>query len=148
MTHIASRGKEEVPYCFYSISHRPRGGGGGFTAYMSGHTYVPSDRSLFSKKMSPPPFLMITSPPPLFSNYTAPIFLSRFYIFCITWFTAPHFLTTAFTAPIFRHPRNYRPTPHPFFVNYTPAQRSWRGGILDSPCPSVRLSVDDMVSGA
>ena len=24
---------------------------------------------------------------------------------------------------------------------YTPAQRSWRGGILDSPCPSVRLSV-------
>ena len=36
--------------------------------------------------------------------------------------------------------------------NYTPAQRSWRGGILDSPCPSVRLSVrlsvDDMVSGA
>ena len=39
---------------------------------------------------------------------------------------------------------------------YTPAQRSWRGGILDSPCPSVcpsvrlsvRLSVDDMVSGA
>ena len=32
------------------------------------------------------------------------------------------------------------------------AQRSWRGGILDSPCPSVclsvRLSVDDMVSGA
>ena len=41
-------------------------------------------------------------------------------------------------------------------VYYTPAQRSWRGGILDSPCPSVRLSVrpsvrlsvDDMVSGA
>ena len=36
--------------------------------------------------------------------------------------------------------------------HYTPAQRSWRGGILDSPCPSVRLSVclsvDDMVSGA
>ena len=40
--------------------------------------------------------------------------------------------------------------------NYTPAQRSWRGGILDSPCPSVRpsvcpsvcLSVDNMVSGA
>ena len=36
--------------------------------------------------------------------------------------------------------------------SYTPAQRSWRGGILDSPCPSVRLSVrlsvDDMVSGA
>ena len=40
--------------------------------------------------------------------------------------------------------------------NYTPSQRSWRGGILDSPCPSVypsvrlsvRLSVDDMVSGA
>ena len=26
-------------------------------------------------------------------------------------------------------------------LNYTPAQRSWRGGILDSPCPSVRLSV-------
>ena len=25
--------------------------------------------------------------------------------------------------------------------NYTPAQRSWRGGILDSPCPSVRPSV-------
>ena len=25
--------------------------------------------------------------------------------------------------------------------HYTPAQRSWRGGILDSPCPSVRLSV-------
>ena len=24
---------------------------------------------------------------------------------------------------------------------YTPAQRSWRGGILDSPCPSVRPSV-------
>ena len=24
---------------------------------------------------------------------------------------------------------------------YTPTQRSWRGGILDSPCPSVRLSV-------
>ena len=22
--------------------------------------------------------------------------------------------------------------------SYTPAQRSWRGGILDSPCPSVR----------
>ena len=29
-----------------------------------------------------------------------------------------------------------------FFVyHYTPAQRSWRGGILDSPCLSVRLSV-------
>ena len=27
----------------------------------------------------------------------------------------------------------------PYF--YTPAQRSWRGGILDSPCPSVRPSV-------
>ena len=27
------------------------------------------------------------------------------------------------------------------FHHYTPAQRSWRGGILDSPCPSVRLSV-------
>ena len=26
-------------------------------------------------------------------------------------------------------------------VRHTPAQRSWRGGILDSPCPSVRLSV-------
>ena len=26
-------------------------------------------------------------------------------------------------------------------IHYTPAQRSWRGGILDSPCPSVRLSV-------
>ena len=26
-------------------------------------------------------------------------------------------------------------------INYTPAQRSWRGGILDSPCPSVRPSV-------
>ena len=25
--------------------------------------------------------------------------------------------------------------------NYTPAQRSWRGGILDSPCPSVCQSV-------
>ena len=25
--------------------------------------------------------------------------------------------------------------------NYTPAERSWRGGILDSPCPSVRPSV-------
>ena len=25
--------------------------------------------------------------------------------------------------------------------NYTPAQRSWRGGILDSPCPSVCPSV-------
>ena len=25
--------------------------------------------------------------------------------------------------------------------HYTPAQRSWRGGILDSPCPSVCLSV-------
>ena len=43
----------------------------------------------------------------------------------------------------------------PQWVNhhhYTPAQRSWRGGILDSPCPSVcpsvRLCVDDMVSGA
>ena len=24
---------------------------------------------------------------------------------------------------------------------YTPAQRSWKGGILDSPCPSVRPSV-------
>ena len=40
----------------------------------------------------------------------------------------------------------------PVFNFYTPAQRSWRGGILDSPCPSVRLSVrlsvDDMVSGA
>ena len=33
-------------------------------------------------------------------------------------------------------------------INYTPAQRSSRGGILDSPCLSVRLSVDDMVSGA
>ena len=29
----------------------------------------------------------------------------------------------------------------PNFDFYTPAQRSWRGGILDSPCPSVRLSV-------
>ena len=29
----------------------------------------------------------------------------------------------------------------PLFNCYTPAQRSWRGGILDSPCPSVRLSV-------
>ena len=28
-----------------------------------------------------------------------------------------------------------------FNLFYTPAQRSWRGGILDSPCPSVRLSV-------
>ena len=26
-------------------------------------------------------------------------------------------------------------------TNYTPAQRSWRGGILDSPCPSVCPSV-------
>ena len=26
-------------------------------------------------------------------------------------------------------------------VFYTPAQRSWRGGILDSPCPAVRPSV-------
>ena len=26
-------------------------------------------------------------------------------------------------------------------ICYTPAQRSWRGGILDSPCPSVRPSV-------
>ena len=25
--------------------------------------------------------------------------------------------------------------------NYTRDQRSWRGGILDSPCPSVRLSL-------
>ena len=25
--------------------------------------------------------------------------------------------------------------------HYTPAQRSWKGGILDSPCPSVRPSV-------
>ena len=36
----------------------------------------------------------------------------------------------------------------------THAQQSWRGGggILDSPClsvrPSIRVSVDDMVSGA
>ena len=30
-------------------------------------------------------------------------------------------------------------------VNYTPAQRSWRGGILDSPCPSVCLSVRQSV---
>ena len=35
----------------------------------------------------------------------------------------------------------------PYFMSqivlhfYTPAQRKWRGGILDSPCPSVRLSV-------
>ena len=28
----------------------------------------------------------------------------------------------------------------PAVYNYTPAQRSWRGGILDSPCPSVRLN--------
>ena len=28
-----------------------------------------------------------------------------------------------------------------FLCCYTPAQRSWRGGILDSPCPSVRLSL-------
>ena len=28
-----------------------------------------------------------------------------------------------------------------FLGFYTPAQRSWRGGILDSPCPSVRPSV-------
>ena len=27
------------------------------------------------------------------------------------------------------------------YTGYTPAQRSWRGGILDSPCPSVRPSV-------
>ena len=27
------------------------------------------------------------------------------------------------------------------WCNYTPAQRSWRGGILDSPCPSVCPSV-------
>ena len=27
------------------------------------------------------------------------------------------------------------------FYHYTPAQRSWRGGILDSPCPSVCPSV-------
>ena len=27
------------------------------------------------------------------------------------------------------------------FFFYTPAQRSWRGGILDSPCPSVCPSV-------
>ena len=27
------------------------------------------------------------------------------------------------------------------YPNYTPAQRSCRGGILDSPCPSVRPSV-------
>ena len=50
--------------------------------------------------------------------------------------------------------------PIPLCLYYTPAQRSWRGGILDSPrpsvrlsvrpsvCPSVRLSVDGMVSGA
>ena len=29
----------------------------------------------------------------------------------------------------------------PRMTFYTPAQRSWRGGILDSPCQSVRLSV-------
>ena len=38
------------------------------------------------------------------------------------------------------------------YFHYTPAQWSWREGILDSPYPSVRLSVrlsvDDMVSGA
>ena len=27
------------------------------------------------------------------------------------------------------------------YNSYTPAQRSWRGGILESPCPSVCLSV-------
>ena len=29
-----------------------------------------------------------------------------------------------------------------------PTKLEGGGGILDSPCPSVRLSVDDMVSGA
>ena len=33
------------------------------------------------------------------------------------------------------------PSNHNFCAHYTPAQQSWRGGILDSPCPSVRLSV-------
>ena len=28
-----------------------------------------------------------------------------------------------------------------YWIHYTPAQRSWRGGILDSPCPSVCPSV-------
>ena len=28
-----------------------------------------------------------------------------------------------------------------YIYYYTPTQRSWRGGILDSPCPSVRPSV-------
>ena len=38
---------------------------------------------------------------------------------------------------------------HYVFNNYTPAQRSWRGVYWIHPVrPPVRLSVDDMVSGA
>ena len=47
------------------------GGGRGSTAYMSGHAYVPPNRSRFSNlSFTAPIFLMVTSPPTLFPNFS------------------------------------------------------------------------------
>ena len=106
MTHIASGGKEEVPYCFYSVSHRPKkkGGGGGS---------LPICRDIHMcrhNKFFTAPIFNDNFTAPLFPNFTAP------HIFChdFTYFALhnlpppfsdysiyrPHFQTTQkITAP-------------------------------------------------
>ena len=78
--------------------------------------------SYICENYSPPAFLMITSPPPLFPNFTTPIFFVMILYNLHYIIYRAHFLTTAFTAPIFRHPRNYRP---PFLLILT-APAFWR----------------------
>ena len=139
MIHIASRGKEEVPYFFYSISHRPKGV---HCLYVG--TYICAVRPLpIFNKFSPPLFLMITSPPPIFPNFTVPIFCVTILHILHYIIYRPHFLTTAFTAPIFRHPRNYRPAPTPFFVNFDwPRPAFWRWAAQNfRPPPTPILSI-------
>ena len=78
------------------------------------------------------------------------------WIHCI-FYSWHHSFTPVITVPFINYNQTYVKPPtcanHLWFRNiihigfkclryyYTPAQRSWRGGILDSPCPSVRPSV-------
>ena len=121
MTHIASRGKEEVPYCFYSISHRPKKRGS-----------LPICRDIHMcrhNKFFTAPIFIDNFTAPTFSEFYRPhIFVTILHILHYIIYR-PHFLTTAFTAPIFRHPRNYRPAPTPFFVNFDGHRPTfWRWG--------------------
>ena len=151
MTHIASRGegRGSLLFLFNITSAKEKGGGGGGGG---GHClYVGTYICAVTINFSPPPFLMITSPPPLFPNFTAPLFFVTILHILHYIIYRPHFLTTAFTAPIFRHPRNYRPAPTPFFVNFDwhrPGFWRWdahmyqnfRGTSHPHPPPSLILS--------